>query len=390
MLADVHAHYPMRVVNDLTPETAADQMGRVRGRPRLRDKVRAIIVRVLGRFISDRTPWSGYRITVEKLESGNVGLVFSALYRPFEEMDLMKPYGSAPESGYFPALVSDLEAVEAEVDAQDDAVIRVVHDRAELDAAVDAGAIALVHAVEGGFHLGDTEAEIAANVADLAERGVAYVTLAHLFYRRVATNAPALPFLPDPLYHRVFPQPKGEGLTERGIAAVEAMVEHRILIDLSHMDEDAFTETIALLDDELDPQAQVPIISSHAGYRFGKQHYMLSEAQVGEVARRDGVVGLILAQHQLCDGITKRTKTFEESFGVICRHVDRIREITGSHRHVALGTDFDGFIKPTMGGLEDAASLAQLETRLGELYGADDAAALCSGNALRVLRKVWS
>ena len=50
---------------------------------------------------------------------------------------------------------------------------------------------ALVHAVEGGFSLGGTAEEIAENVHELAEWGVAYVTLAHLFYRQVAANTPA-------------------------------------------------------------------------------------------------------------------------------------------------------------------------------------------------------
>jgi microsomal dipeptidase-like Zn-dependent dipeptidase len=315
--------------------------------------------------------------------------VFSVLYRPFEEMDLSKPYASAPESGYFPQLLNDLEDVEAEVGSQDDSVLRLVHNRAEVEAAVGAGTTAVVHAVEGGFHLGNSEQEIAANVAELARRGVAYITLAHLFFRKVATNAPALPFLPDSLYRKIFPQPTGEGLTARGTAAVRAMVQHRVLIDFSHMDEESFSETIRLLDDELDPACEVPIVSTHAGYRFGTQHYMLSQSQVLEIKRRDGVIGLIMAQHQLCDGIRKRTKTFEESFEVTCRHIDRIREITGSHRHVALGTDFDGFIKPTMGGRESAAALNQLETRLVSRYR-DDAELICSGNALRVLRKMWS
>jgi microsomal dipeptidase-like Zn-dependent dipeptidase len=389
VLADLHVHYPMRVVNDLTPDTAMEQIQSVRPRPRLRDKFRAIVVRILARFLSDRTPWSGYRVTADGLRAGNVGLALSVLYRPFEEMDLSKSYGSPPESGYFGELLGDLEAVDAEVAGRDGADIRLVRDRAQLDAAVDAGATAVVHCVEGGFHLGEDEGEIADNVAELARRGVGYVTLAHLFYRGVATNAPALPFLPDSLYRRVFPQPKGEGLTDRGVAAVRAMVHNRVLVDLAHMDEDAFTETIRLLDDELDPQCEVPIINSHAGYRFGGQKYMLSEAQVLEVKRRNGVIGLILAQHQLCDGIRERTATFDESFDVICRHLDRIREITGSHRHVALGSDFDGFIKPTMGGLESAASLQQLESKLGERYGAD-AEMITSGNALRVLRKVWA
>ena len=53
-----------------------------------------------------------------------------------------------------------------------------------------------MHCIEGGFHLGATPEEVTAHVHELADRGVAYITLAHLFWRRVATNAPALPFLP--------------------------------------------------------------------------------------------------------------------------------------------------------------------------------------------------
>ena len=87
----------------------------------------------------------------------------------------------------------------------------MAHDAAALDAAIAAGQTAIVHAIEGGFALGSTAAEIDANVAELAGRGVAYVTLAHLFWRGVATNAPALPFLPDWLYRLVFPQPKDWG-----------------------------------------------------------------------------------------------------------------------------------------------------------------------------------
>ena len=50
--------------------------------------------------------------------------------------------------------------------------------------------------------------------------------------------------------------------------------------------------------------------------------------------------------------------------------------------------DFDGFIKPTMGGLESAADLASLERELTSKYHGD-ARAIASGNVLRVLRKVW-
>ena len=82
----------------------------------------------------------------------------------------------------------------------------------------------------------------------------------------------------------------------------------------------------------------------------------------------------------------QNTKTLEESLEVIERHIDRIHDITGSHRHVGIGSDFDGFIKPTMGGLERSSDLATLASALVARYGAADAERLLAGNALRVLR----
>ena len=386
MLADLHAHYPMRVVVDLSPEAAEQQMRRVRGRPRFRDKLRAAVLKLASTFFSHRHPWAGYRVTVERLRQGDVGLAMSVLYGPFEEMDLSRPYMSPPESHYFGRIKHDLGLIEEEVATHDRAVIRVVHDRTELDRCLADGATALVHCVEGGFHLGDGPEEIERNVAELASSGVAYVTVAHLFFRQIATNAPALPFLKDSLYRRLFPQPAGEGLTERGIAAVRAMVRHRVMVDISHMRTDAIEETFRLLD-ALDPARDMPVIATHAGYRFGKQEYMLDEPAVRQIARRDGVIGLIMAEHQLNDG--KRTGSFEESVRVIRRHIDKIAEITGSHRHVALGTDFDGFIKPTLAGLQHAGDLKLLRDELRNHYAHDDVDLIGSGNAVRVLRQVW-
>lgn len=389
MLADWHAHYPMRVVSDLTPVTALEQMRKVRGRPTIGDRFRALVLRVASR-LGSHTSWSsGYRISVEKMREGNVGLAMSVLLRPFEEFDLTKPYASPPSSVYFGKLLEDLAAVEAEVATHDRAVIRLAHNRAELDECLEAGATALVHCVEGGFLLGDANAEIEANCAILAARGVAYVTVAHLFFRQVATNAPALPFLPEPFYGFVFPQRGSDRLTERGEAVVRGLVENRILIDLSHMDQPAIREVFQLLDDELDPAAEMPVVSTHAGYRFGKQQYMHDEETLLQIKRRDGLVGLIMAQYQLNDGIRRRrTKTLDESLEVIFRHIDRIAEVTGSYEQIALGTDFDGFVKPTMGGLETVADLRHLEDALHARYG-DDAELMTSGNSLRVLRKLW-
>jgi microsomal dipeptidase-like Zn-dependent dipeptidase len=304
-------------------------------------------------------------------------------------MDLDTHYAAPPEPGYFPHLIANLEAVEQEVATHDRSQLRLVHNRAELDDCIAAGATALVHAVEGGCLLGDTDAEIEANCAELAKRGVGYVTVAHLFFRQVATNANALPFMPDPIYDFFFPQRGRDRLTPRGEAVVRGLVENRILIDLSHMDPGGIAETFAFLD-EVDPDSEVPVISTHTGYRFGKQQYMCDEEIVLQIKRRRGVVGLIMAQHQLNDGIRKEeTTSLEESLQVIYAHIDKIAEITGGYEHVALGTDFDGFIKPSMGGLKDSSDLKHLEAALREHYGDENAERILWKNALGVLQTLW-
>jgi microsomal dipeptidase-like Zn-dependent dipeptidase len=394
MLADLHVHYPMHVVSDAaSPRTphrrTLKRMRRVQGRAGVGEKGRALILTIASLLFNDRSWTSGWRATAEQMREGEVALAMSVLYRPFEEMDLERRYEAPPASSYFAGLLADLTAVEDEVSLHDPSAIRLVHNRAELECAIRDGATALVHCVEGGFHLGDQPDEISANVATLASKGVAYITPAHLFFRQVATNAPAIPFLrTDATYRWLFPQPADRGLTDRGVAMVKAMVANRVMVDISHMSDAAIKETFELLG-QLDPDRHIRVIASHGGYRFGAQEYMLDEWTIREIERRDGVIGLIMAQYQLNDGLRRRhTKNVDESLEVIFRHIDEIARVTGSHRHVALGTDFDGFIKPTMTGLESAGDLDCLERALRNRYG-DATDLICWKNALRMLRWAW-
>jgi microsomal dipeptidase-like Zn-dependent dipeptidase len=388
VIADLHAHYAMHLVPDDRGEPL-DLLVTAKRRARLTDRVRALLVGLASRFGNYRSIDSGPRVTISGLEQGGVRVVLSVLYSFFDELDLDAPYGARPEAGYLPRLVHQLDLVERDLAENHAGTAGIARNPAELDAAVEAGLVAMVHCIEGGFHLGATPEAVDTAVTELARRGVAYVIPAHLIWRGVATNAPALPFLPDPVYRLLFPQPK-EGLSDLGRAAVTAMAREGVLIDVSHMSERALHDTFELLDEQ-DPDRRVPLIASHTGYRFGKQEYGLSEESLRYIAGRDGVVGLILAQHQLNDGLRRReTKTFDESFEVILRHVEEIAKVTGSHRHTAIGSDFDGFIKPTMGGLESMSDMEQLERALIAEYGDEDGAAICSGNALRVLRAGWS
>jgi microsomal dipeptidase-like Zn-dependent dipeptidase len=397
MWFDLHAHYPMHVVSDLDADdgraASLKRMRQIRRRRGLLGRVQGLILWVAMKLASDKTLDSGPRISIDSMREGDVRLAMSVLLDEFSEVDLSKHYAAAPTPAYFPGLISQMEEVEDEVTSHGEGTIRIVKNLDQLDSCLQSGAIGLIHAVESGHHLGDTNEEIAENCKTLGERGVAYVTVAHLFFRQIATNAPALPFMSDKVYDLIFPQHGNDRLTPRGEAVIRGLVDNRILIDLTHMDSGGISEVFALLDQEVDPKQEFPVVSTHAGFRFGEQDYMCDRGIVEKIAERDGVVGLIMAQHQLCDGLRKPkdyTETLPESLEVIGAHVDRICEIIGGYDHIALGSDFDGFIKPTMGGLEKMSDLAHLDAALRKRYGDEATDKMTSGNALRVLRKLWS
>jgi microsomal dipeptidase-like Zn-dependent dipeptidase len=91
----------------------------------------------------------------------------------------------------------------------------------------------------------------------------------------------------------------------------------------------------------------------------------------------------------MTDGIRGRVRDFDDSFAVLCRHIDRIHKVTGTFEHVAIGSDLDGYIKPALPGLEHMGHMRALQAALAERYGDETGAAIASGNALRVLRAGW-
>jgi microsomal dipeptidase-like Zn-dependent dipeptidase len=377
-MIDLHVHFPMRLLGGVeAPRDVIKGMTRVLAREH--GKVRAAVLAVAARLLNFRD-WDGsWRVTPELLAQGEVSIACSVLYRPFSELDLDEPYAAPPESAYYGKLLELLEATEREVANNGHVMVRDKRD-------LDKPQMRFVHCVEGGFHLGATPDEVTRHVHELADRGVLYITLAHLFWRRVATNTPALPFLPDTVYDVVFPQDKGAALSPLGEAAVRAMYERKVFVDICHMRDDAIAETFALIEaldvaSGRDPR-DYPIIASHAGYRFGDQKYNLTDGTIAKLAARGGIVGLIFAQHQINDGLRRSdTKTLAESVEVLASHIDAI-----GPRNVALGSDLDGFIKPTLGGIETAADLAPLAAALRARYPVD-AEAILEGNARRVIER---
>jgi membrane dipeptidase len=383
VIADLHAHYAMHLV--AKRESIWKLVGTPRGDARWRDRARALLVGLASRFGNYRSLFSGPRVTMPGLREGDVRVVLSVLYSFFDELELGEEYPARPKRGYLDSMLGQIELVERDLEDNHRATAVAVTTPEDLAEALEGERVAFVHCVEGGFHLGSTAAEVDEAVSTLARRGVAYITLAHLLWRHVATNTNAVPFLSDDLYRRWFPQPD-EGLSELGRAAVGAMLREGVLVDLSHMSGRSLADTFELLE-ALDPEKTRPVVASHACFRFGTQEYGVDEPTLRRVAERGGVVGLILAQHQLRDGVPGPSGGgLDASFQVIRAHVNRMADITGSHEHIAIGSDFDGFIKPTMAGLESMSDMAQLEKRLVSEYGEPTAGQICSGNVLRVLQ----
>jgi membrane dipeptidase len=262
----------------------------------------------------------------------------------------------------------------------------VARSNAELDAVLAARKTAIVHTVEGGQVL---SAGLAADdlpgrltrLEQLADRGVASITLAHLFPNDLAGHAEAIP-----AEQRSFPICKldtgvdlSRGLTPSGRAVLERMVELRIVPDVTHCTPVARREVYELVAN------RVPVIASHVGVQsMNPEPYNLDESDVRAIAASGGVVGVIFMPYWLDKAHPG------PGLDAIWRTMEVVRGWSdGSWEHLALGTDFDGFTDPP----DDCKSEAELP-RVRELLeakgvAADAVEAVLGGNARRVLRSGW-
>ncbi len=256
----------------------------------------------------------------------------------------------------------------------------------ELDKVLEAGKTAIVHTVEGGHVLGagladdDLDGRLA-RVDELAERGVASLTLMHLFPNDLGGHAEGIPekqrksFL-CPLHTEV---ELSRGLTATGEAVVGRMVERRMVPDVTHCTPNARAKVYELVAD------QIPVIASHNGVQtMNDVPYNLDESDVRAIAESGGVVGVIFMPYWLDKANPGK------GLDAIWRTMEQLREWSGgTWEHVAIGTDFDGFTDPP-DDCKNASELPLVRELLdGKGLSRDDADAILGGNARRVLKAGW-
>ena len=327
------------------------------------------------------------------LEKGGVDVLWSALHIPepqFLKCRLIRFaahfFGGGRrllKESPWDNLLAQMAAMERQIGRADG--FELARSNADLDRVLAGGMTAIVHTVEGGDVLsaglaaGDLDGR-RARVDHLADRGVASITVAHLFPNDLAGHAEAIP--EDQRKFPLCPMDTGvdlsRGLTEAGRAVIERMADRRIVPDVAHCTPVARRQVYDLVGD------RIPIVASHVGVQsMNPVEYNLDQADVHAIAASGGVVGVIFMPYWL------DKKQPGPGLDAIWRTMDTVRQWTGSWEHVAIGTDFDGFTDPP-DDCKDASELPRVRDLLqAKGLAAADVEAVLGGNARRVLRDGW-
>ncbi len=173
-------------------------------------------------------------------------------------------------------------------------------------------------------------------------------------------------------------------LTDDGRRLLTAMADYNLLLDLSHLWEDAAYEAL--------DRYPEPVAATHANPRaFVDRPRMLSDRLIRRIADCDGVMGVIPFNHMLDDDW--RPSDARLPLTRLVEVIDHICQMTGDARFVGLGTDFDGGFgrEAAPEGLESSADLGKLGALLAERGYADaDVTAILSENWLRLMRRALS
>ncbi|HZK43599.1 MAG TPA: dipeptidase [Syntrophomonadaceae bacterium] len=164
--------------------------------------------------------------------------------------------------------------------------------------------------------------------------------------------------------------PNAGGLSKFGKKTIKEMQKLGIILDLSHISEQAFFETFDYYDN--------PIMVTHSNVQGICSHRRnLSDEQLKTLAQNGGIVGV----NQVSSFISEK----KADINGLIDHIQYISDYIGVN-HVALGSDFDGADDIIMPGIEEYKQWEELLTKRG--FMPQEVAKILHGNALRVMEKI--
>jgi membrane dipeptidase len=177
-------------------------------------------------------------------------------------------------------------------------------------------------------------------------------------------------------------------LGENGKVLLREMERLGIILDATHLCDDAFWDAMELFDGA--------IWASHNNCRALVDHNrQFSDEMIRALIAKGAVIGGALDAWMMVPGWVRGQSTPEAmhcNLERVIDHMDHICQLSGNTHHVGMGTDLDGAFGREQSPY-DLDTISDLQNMSGLLagrgYSQDDIANILHGNWLRFLRKAW-
>ena len=177
------------------------------------------------------------------------------------------------------------------------------------------------------------------------------------------------------------------GLAFEGKQLLREMERLGILLDLTHLSDEAFWEAMDCFGGL--------VLASHNNCRALVPHQrQLDNKQIRAIIERAGVIGVAFDNWMIRPAWTRGARENERvTLAHVADHIDHICQLAGNSLHAAIGSDLDGGFgrEQSPSDLDTIADLQHLTEVLSKRgYRDQDIAAIMHGNWLTVLRESWN
>jgi membrane dipeptidase len=174
------------------------------------------------------------------------------------------------------------------------------------------------------------------------------------------------------------------GLTAKGRELVKSMERVGMILDVTHLADEAFWEALDLY--------HGPVMASHHNCRsLVPGDRQLTDEQIRCLIERDAVIGAAFDAWMLYPGwVLDQTSNSVVSLEAVVDHIDHVCQLAGNARHSAIGTDLDGGFgtEQSPHDLDTIADLQKIPNLLRKRgYGESDIEAVMHGNWIRFFHK---